>query len=327
MDTYMEELRVLAFESTAHTFGAALVEGDSVLCMDKAQFRTDTGGMKPYEVANHHVKQCVSVTQSVAGEADFDAVAYSESPGIGQCLRVGNVFAKSIALQNDVPVIPVNHCVAHIEIGRATTDASDPVFIYVSGGNTQVISFESGKYRVFGETLDIGVGNLLDRVARELGLGFPGGPAIERLAAKTDAVVEAPYTMKGMDIALGGIFTHFKELIHQSNTSPEVIANTVQETVFAMVVEATERALSHTQKEEVLLGGGVGCNQRLQEMLQVMTSERQCEVYIPENKFLVDNAGMIGVAANKIGINRAVAVSEAGVHPKRRTDEVEIPYR
>ena len=133
------------------------------------------------------------------------------------------------------------------------TKAKDPVLLYVSGANTQIIAYDGGKYRIFGETLDGGIGNFLDTFARDLGLGFPGGPIVEKLAKKGKNYIELPYVVKGMDISVGGIQTNVKQKLQTGKYSKEDLAYSVQETVFAMLVETAERAIAHTGKKELLL--------------------------------------------------------------------------
>jgi len=135
----------------------------------------------------------------------------------------------------------VNHCIAHLEIGIANTGCSDPVLLYASGGNTQVIALAEGRYRIFGETLDIGIGNMFDKLGRKLGLGYYAGPIIERLAGETDVYHELPYSVKGMDVSFSGIMTAALALQEKGVSLPE-ICNSVQETCFAMLMEVAERA-------------------------------------------------------------------------------------
>src|SRR3989338_1742784 len=104
--------------------------------------------------------------------------SFSQGPGIAPALLVGIKFAKEIASNLKIPLIGVNHCVAHLEIGKLLTKSNDPVLLYASGANTQIIAYEYGKYRIFGETIDQGIGNFIDAFARYIGLGFPGGPKI-----------------------------------------------------------------------------------------------------------------------------------------------------
>jgi bifunctional N6-L-threonylcarbamoyladenine synthase / protein kinase Bud32 len=220
----------------------------------------------------------------------------------------------------------VNHCVAHLEIGRILSGHSDPILLYASGANTQVIGYEAGAYRVFGETLDIGVGNFLDQVGRELKLGFPGGPKIEQLA-KQGKYYALPYTVKGMDVQFGGLVTRIKADV-AAQVAKEDICYSVQETVFAMLTEVAERALAHTRKKELVLGGGVACNTRLQEMCRIMCEARGATMFAPAREFLVDNAAMIAATGVLMHVRgSSTALEESCVLPHQRTDEVVVSWR
>jgi N6-L-threonylcarbamoyladenine synthase len=239
-------------------------------------------------------------------------------------------FAKGLSKKLRKPIVPVNHCIAHLEIGRLTK-AKNPLMLYASGANTQIISYSSNKYRVFGETLDIGVGNFIDNFARHLGMGFPGGPQIEKLAEKSKNYIELPYKVKGMDIALSGILTNLKQKIESKKFKKEDLAYSMQETVFAMLVEVSERALAHTEKSDLLLGGGVGCNKRLQEMCKIMCKERNAKFFVPENSLLIDNGSMIaflGEIMFKKGIKFDFNdLDKVNIKPRQRTDEVEVNWK
>ncbi|MFO8015851.1 MAG: KEOPS complex N(6)-L-threonylcarbamoyladenine synthase Kae1 [Candidatus Woesearchaeota archaeon] len=331
----------LGIESTAHTFGAAVVDDSgSVLSDEKDVFTTKEGegGMVPNEVAEHHRK----VRDEVIGRAldtagvgmeDVGLVSFSRSPGLAPCLVAGMETAKSIAEKHDIPILGVNHCIAHLEIGNLTTESKDPVLLYASGVNTQVIAYEGGKYRIFGETLDIGIGNFLDAFARHAGLGFPGGPKLEKLAEKSvmkkkGDIIKIPYVIKGMDVSFGGLLTNLKQKFDSKKYKLEDLAFSTQETVFAMLIEVSERAMAHTGKSELLLGGGVACNKRLQEMAKIMCRERGAECFIPENMFLVDNAAMIawlGLLEHKAGIKQNI--KNIDISPYERTDQVEVKWR
>ncbi len=328
-----KELVVVGIETTAHTFGVSVLKGKQVLSNERRLFTTEEGGMVPAKVADHHVEVCDQVFVSALEKAnisskDIDLIAFSNSPGMGHSLRIGAVFARSIALHLNKPLIPVNHCIAHLEIGRLLTNAEDPVLLYASGANTQVIAFESGKYRVFGETLDIGIGNFLDSFGRALGLGFPAGPMIEELARNGKKLISLPYTVKGMDVSFGGLLTNLKSKIKSGEYSKEDLCYSVQEHVFAMLVEVTERALAHTGKKEIVLGGGVACNKRLQEMSRIMCEERGAMSFCPGNQFLVDNAAMIAWTGYlKHSAGEKGLLKDTGIDPYERTDDVEILYR
>ncbi|MBN2567755.1 tRNA (adenosine(37)-N6)-threonylcarbamoyltransferase complex transferase subunit TsaD [Candidatus Woesearchaeota archaeon] len=335
-------MRVLGIESTAHTFGASVIdlakerEGEKAILSDeKSAFSTEEGGMVPGEVADHHVEAFDRVIRDALAKAgvrlrDVDLVAYSKSPGLGHTLRVGAMAARSIALLANRPLVGVNHCIAHLEIARLVTDAKDPVLLYASGANTQIIAYEAGRYRIFGETLDMGAGNFLDQFARALGLGFPGGPRIDALAKEGDekGFIELPYTVKGMDVSFGGLLTRLKHLIREGKRRREDLCYSVQETVFAMLLEVSERAMAHCDKDELVLGGGVACNGRLQEMAKAMCAERGARIFIPARPLLADNAAMIaylGGVMHRAGISDSVRT--AGIAPYERTDDVAVTWR
>ena len=162
-------------------------------------------------------------------------------------MRTGATVARALASYLEVPLVGVNHSVAHIEIGKLKTGAQDPVTLYASGGNTMVTAFESGRYRVFGETLDIALGNCLDVFAREAGLkhkkGLPLGAAVEQLAAKGRKLVSLPYVVKGMDLSLSGLLTAATAALQKGDCRLEDLCYSFQEHAFSMVTEVTERAL------------------------------------------------------------------------------------
>ncbi|MDD5700022.1 MAG: KEOPS complex N(6)-L-threonylcarbamoyladenine synthase Kae1 [Candidatus Nanoarchaeia archaeon] len=328
---------VLGIESTAHTFGVGVVKDGKILSNAKDTYTTEKGGIIPVEAARHHRekgKEIYEKSLNDAGinESEIDAIAFSEGPGLAPCLMEGLKFTKEIALRLKKPVVPVNHCIAHLEVGKIT-GSKDPVMLYVSGANTQVIAYASGKYRVFGETLDIGVGNFIDNFARFLGIGFPGGPAMQKLAENGKKYIELPYSVKGMDIALSGILTNLKQKIESRNYSHEDLCFSMQETVFAMLVEVAERALAYTGKRELLLAGGVACNSRLKEMAEKMCGERlkKTEFFVPENSLLTDNGAMIAYTG-EILFKSGIKVShkdadKLDVKPRQRTDDVEVSWR
>ena len=326
---------VLGIESTAHTFGVAVVMDGEILSNIGRSYTTEKGGIIPMEAAKHHQENkreiyFEALESSGIDEKEINAIAVSQGPGLAPCLLEGMRFVKELAKKLRKPIVPVNHCIAHLEIGRITR-AKDPVMLYVSGANTQIIAYASGKFRVFGETLDIGVGNFIDNFARYVGIGFPGGPVIQKLAKGGKKFIELPYTVKGMDIALSGILTNLKQKLESKRYALKDLAYSMQETVFAMLVETAERALAHTGKKELLLGGGVACNSRLQEMCKIMCKERRAKFFCPENSLLVDNAAMIaflGEIMLKKGIKvQGKSIEKLDIKPRQRTDDVEVKWR
>ncbi len=323
----------LGIEGTAHTVGVGIVDE---ACRVRANVwdmvKPERGGIHPREAANHHAETVVPLIAKAMEAAgvkfdDLDVVAFSQGPGLGPCLRTVATAARAMALTLKVPIVGVNHCVAHIEIGRGLTGCKDPALLYVSGGNTQVIAFARGRYRVFGETLDIGIGNMLDKFGREAGLPFPGGPRLEKLALDGKKLLPLPYSVKGMDVALSGMLTAALAL-RRSGESLEDIAFSIQETAFAMLTEVTERAMAHVGKDEVLLGGGVARNKRLKEMVGRMAADRGARMFVPPGDLCIDNGAMIawtGLLMHRAGVR--MGLEDTLIDQRFRTDEVAVTWR
>jgi len=329
----------LGIESTAHTFGISIVTDTKILSNCKRSFTTEDGegGMILYQVADHHVAVIQEVLQEALTKAqvkcaDITLIAFSQSPGIGPMLRIGAMTARTLSIELNIPLIGVNHCIAHLEIGRFLTNAKDPILVYASGANTQIIGYASGKYRVFGETLDIGIGNFLDQLGRMLGLGFPAGPKIGILANKyrnsgTCEYIKLPYSIKGMDVGFGGILTYIKDTL-LGIYPVEQICYCVEETVYSMLCEVAERALAHCNKNEIVLGGGVACAPRLQEMCKIMCEARGAKSYVLPNEYNVDNAAMISVTGMLMfKAGERTQVADAKIDAYLRTDDVAVTWR
>ncbi len=323
----------LGIEGTAHTFGVGIVSSKGKVLANVARvYKPKEGGIHPRESAQAHTRNARLVLDEALREAgvkleDIGLIAFSQGPGLGPCLRTAATAARALSARLEIPIIGVNHCIAHIEIGRLTEGAKDPVTLYVSGGNTQVIAFDAGRYRVFGETLDIPVGNCLDVFAREVGLPHPGGPRVEKLARKGKRYLELPYSVKGMDLSFSGLMTEAVRKYRQG-AKLEDLAYSLQETAFAALVEVTERAVAHTEKRELMLTGGVAANSRLREMLRLMAEEHGARFYVPPMELCADNGAMIGwtgLLAYEHGVRQKL--EETKVIQRWRTDEVEIRWR
>jgi N6-L-threonylcarbamoyladenine synthase len=323
----------LGIEGTAHTAGIGIMDDSGrVLANVIDMISGEKGGIHPREAANHHVQVIPELIDKALAEAklnhrDIGLVAFSQGPGLGPCLRTAATAARALALSLDVPIIGVNHCVAHLEIGRKVSGCDDPALLYASGGNTQVIAYAGGKYRVFGETLDIGIGNMLDKFGRETGLKFPSGPKIEQLARDGKKLLGIPYSVKGMDVAFSGILTAALQL-KKKGASMEDLCFSLQEVCFSMLVEVTERAMAHVEKNEVLLGGGVVQNKRLQEMVRMMAEERGAKMFVPPGRLCIDNGAMIawtGILMYNSGTR--MSVDDTSINQRFRTDEVDVTWR
>ena len=269
----------IGFEGSANKLGVGIVSDGVVLSNVRHTYHAPAGqGFLPRDTAAHHRKHVLDVLRRALDEArvtpaDIDCVCFTKGPGMGAPLVSVAVVARTVAQLWRKPLVAVNHCVGHIEMGRLVTGARSPTVLYVSGGNTQVIAYSQQKYRIFGETIDIAVGNCLDRFARVLKLSNDPSPGynIEQLAKQGTKYVELPYVVKGMDVSFSGILSHIesqgREKLERGECTAADLCYSLQETVFAMLVEITERAMAHCGSQEVLIVGGVGCNVRLQEMM------------------------------------------------------------
>lgn len=326
---------IVGIECTAHTFGVGVVNSrGKILSNVRDMFTTEKGGIIPIQAAKHHedVSEKIwkeALEKANVSEGQIKIIALANAPGLAPCLLAGMKFAKKKALELGLKIIEINHCIAHLEIGQSI-GAKDPILLYASGANTQIIGYSGKKYRVFGETLDIGIGNFLDKFARHCGLGFPGGPKLEKeaLKAKEEDYTELPYSIKGMDISLSGMETKLRQLYDKGEKLAN-LAFSMQETAFAMLVEAAERALAHTGKKELVLGGGVACNSRLQEMCRKMCKDRGAKFFVPEKEFLVDNGGMIAYAGWLMfkKSSKCLDPSKVDIRPRERTDMVDVTWR
>ncbi|MAF99388.1 MAG: UGMP family protein [Nanoarchaeota archaeon] len=312
---------ILGVETTAHTFGVGIVNNKgTVLANELDIFTSAEHGMIPEEIVEHHKEVAEKVLSDALKVAsvtweDIDYISYSAGPGLDPALWTGYHIAKKWAEENGKKLIGVNHPAAHLSIGKVLHNLKDPCYLYVSGVNTQII-VEDSTYKVIGETLDLGLGNMLDKFGRIIGLGFPAGPDIEKLAAQ-GSYVELPYVVKGMDTSFSGILTRAMQLF-EKGASKEDLCYSVQETCFAMLTEVVERAMAHAGKKELLLVGGVGANQRFCEMLTIMCKERDATFYKVPMKLARDNGAMIAWE----GYLRKDSSGDIEVNPHWRIDEI-----
>src|SRR3989338_3467774 len=169
----------LALEGTAHTAAVAVVNSTKHIFFDERDMlQSEKGGIIPHEAAKHHSEVFDRLIQKALLEISaqgitLDCIAVSRSPGLAPCLKVTFEKAKALAQELHLPLVGVNHCIAHLTSAHLFTDVIDPVYVFVSGANTQIIALEGKRFRIFGETLDTGIGNALDKFGRSLGLGFP----------------------------------------------------------------------------------------------------------------------------------------------------------
>ncbi|MCY4252348.1 MAG: KEOPS complex N(6)-L-threonylcarbamoyladenine synthase Kae1 [Thaumarchaeota archaeon] len=325
----------LGIESTAHTFSCAIVERgrrSRILHDERRVYAPPEGqGIHPREASRHHAAEaaaCLAACLEGAGAraSEVDAMAYAAGPGLGPCLRVGAVVARALASYHGVPLYPVHHAIGHIELGKMLTKTRDPLVLLVSGGHTMLLAFSAGRWRVFGETLDITLGQLFDQFGRSLGLASPCGRQVEAMAARGGEYIALPYTVKGNDVSLSGLCSAAMQAV-ASGASRESASHSLQETAFAMVCEATERALALTRRRELLVVGGVAANSRLSSMLRRMSRRHSCRLAAAPVKYAGDCGAQIAWAgALEASVSGPVKPEEATVRQSWRLDEVDIAY-
>jgi len=331
---------ILGLEGSANKIGVGVVSDGKILSNPRRTYNAPPGqGFLPRDTADHHRKYVLIVVSEALKEAnitssEIDAVAFTKGPGMGAPLVSVAVVARTLAQMWKVPIIGVNHCIAHIEMGRLITGADNPTVLYVSGGNTQIIAYSEKRYRIFGETIDIAVGNCLDRFARALKLSNDPSPGynIEQAAKKGKKFLPLPYVVKGMDVSFSGILSFIEDRVDSLITSGEYTGEdlcfSLQETLFAMLTETTERAMAHTGSQEVLIVGGVGCNLRLQEMVKVMCEERGARLYATDMRFCIDNGAMIAQAGWHMFNHKMLTPwSDTTITQRFRTDDVLVNWR
>jgi N6-L-threonylcarbamoyladenine synthase len=327
-------LYYLGIESTAHTFGASVVtETGNILSDVRDVYKSSVGtGIHPREAAEHHstiaaVVLGETLKQANVSASDLEAIAVALGPGLGPCLRVGATVARSLATYLRIPLIGVNHAIGHIEIGILTTSARDPLVVLVSGGHTSIAAYAGCRWRIFGETEDITIGNLFDMFAREINLPSPAGPEIEKLTYKADKFIPLPYVVKGNDVSYSGLLTASLSKL-RSGEELGNICYSMQEVSCSMLAEAVERSLAYTGKKEILLTGGVAANKSLQDKLEKVAEIHDAVCYTVQSPFTGDNGAQIawtGVLALKAGM--MTRIEDSRVRPRWRLEDVDIPWR
>ncbi|MCL5440873.1 MAG: tRNA (adenosine(37)-N6)-threonylcarbamoyltransferase complex transferase subunit TsaD [Candidatus Marsarchaeota archaeon] len=323
-------MAVIGIESSAHTFGVGIVENGKVLSNSKAMFKISDRGIIPMEVADHHAENAGKVIADAIDAAgisagDLEAVGYTKGPGIGPCLRAGQLAGKAVSSSYGIPLFPVNHGIAHIEIAKGMGKMGDPLVVYVSGGNSQILAMERkpfSHYHVYGETFDIGVGNMLDSFARAAKLNPAWGSTVEK-EARGGRYIGMPYTVKGMDFAFSGLLTNAVKALGTNRRKD--VAFSLQETAFSMICEAAERALLLTGKKEMLACGGVAQSSRLGEMLESVAGSHGIRFYRAPNEFNADNGAMIAMVAEKM-LDSGMRREAPTIDQKFRIDRAEIGW-
>ncbi|MCL4404879.1 MAG: tRNA (adenosine(37)-N6)-threonylcarbamoyltransferase complex transferase subunit TsaD [Candidatus Marsarchaeota archaeon] len=325
-------MAVLGIESSAHTFGVGISENGKILANSKRMYNITASGMIPSRVAEFHASNAKGVIEEAMASAgigfsEISAISYTKGPGLGPCLRIGQLAALTLAERLNVPVYPVNHAVGHIKITEHLSGIKDPLAVYVSGGNSQILGAVDKPFRhynVYGETLDIGVGNMLDNYARAAKLNPAWGSTVAKVA-ENGSYVGMPYTVKGMDFTFTGLLTNAIKML-ESNPVKDV-SYSIQETAFSMIAEAAERAMLLTRNNGIILCGGVAQSKRLQEILRAMSLSHGSKFFVAPNEYNADNGAMIayvGELMHKGG--KRVKESELTIMQRYRVDEVDLSW-
>jgi len=323
----------LGIESTAHTFGASLVDGqDRIVTNVNSTYRPPVGvGIHPRKASEHLASVADEIVRTALStkddsSVDPDVIAYAAGPGLGPCLRIGATVGRALSSFLKKPLVPVHHGVAHLDIAMSIAKARDPLAVLVSGGHTSILIHVGKRWRVYGETQDITLGNLLDMFARDAKLPSPGGLSVSKEATKGENMIKLPYTVKGNDVAYSGLLTAATSALRRRGNLADICFS-LQETAFAMLAEAVERSLAQTRRCEVLIAGGVAASSRLKEMIGSVAEDHGASFHPVPVEYSGDCGAQIacsGRLAYESGIT--VSTSDSFVIPRWRMDEVDVPW-
>ena len=297
-------MNVLGIECTAHTLSIGICKNSTILSNVIDTYFSGKDGFIPRKLADHHSDVFFPTLKSSLEKAsltieDIDLISFSQGPGIGAPLSVGVGLSKFLSNRFDIPLIGVNHPYAHVEISKLFCKEKDPLILYVSGGNTQILEHKKDKffYKVIGETLDIGIGNMFDSFARSIKMEHAHGSALSKLAENGN-YIDLPYSVKGLNLVYSGLQTAAEKAA--KTHSHKDVAYSLMETAFAMTCEVTERALFLTNKKSLIACGGVAQNRTLQSMLKSLCSDSSIRFGVAPDEFNRDNGAMIAYAGFKL---------------------------
>ena len=327
---------ILAIESSCDETSAAVISNGKVLnnIIATQKVHANYGGVVPELASREHMKNIVPVVDQAMKEAgiseqDLDAVAFTKGPGLLGALLVGNSFAKGLSMGLNIPLIEVNHMQAHIL--SHFIDEPRPEFPFlcltVSGGHTQLVVVRDHlDMEVIGETVDDAVGEAFDKSAKLMGLPYPGGPLIDKLAKEGDAKrFDFPKSdMPDYSFSFSGIKTAILYFLReQIQTNPDFIeknkedlAASIQRVLIEMLMDKLEKAVKDLGINQIAIAGGVSANSGLRNTLELKAEEKGWKVFIPEFQYCTDNAGMIAMAAHYKFLNQDFAGLESVPDPR-----------
>lgn len=318
---------VLGIETSCDETGVAIYDSDAGLrshaLFSQIDIHAEYGGVVPEIASRDHVRKLLPLINQCLAKAgldrgDIDAVAYTAGPGLIGALLVGTATGRSIAMALGVPALATHHMEGHLLAPMLESDelAVPFVALLVSGGHSMLVEVRAiGEYRILGETLDDSAGEAFDKTAKLLGLGYPGGPALAKLAVNGNPKrfsFPRPMTNRpGLDFSFSGLKTHTRNLwlnSEQDETTQADIAAGFQEAVVDTLLIKCRRAMEHTRAGQLIIAGGVGANLSLRETLQRAGKKAGWKVSYPRLEFCTDNGAMIAFA----GCQRLMAGQHTG---------------
>ena len=306
---------ILGIETSCDDTGAAVYDSQRGLVAHKLYSQVNThipyGGVVPELAARDHIRKLLPLIKAVLKDAglqkrDLDGVAYTAGPGLAGALLVGAALGQSIAFSLGIPSIGVHHMEGHLLAPMLEERHPDFPFLalLVSGGHTQLVDVrQAGEYEILGESLDDAVGEAFDKVAKLLGLGYPGGPAIANAAEAGNATrfhFPRPMTDRpGLAFSFSGLKTFTAEIVKRHELDGQTIADIArafQDAAVDTLIIKTKRGLEQTNRNRFVVAGGVGANRHLRSRLDVLAGKMDCELYYPRPEFCTDNGAMIAYA-------------------------------
>ena len=311
---------ILAIESSCDDTAAAVLKDNEVLsnCIANQEIHRDYGGVVPELASRAHQANIVPVVQQALSIANIDkkeltAIAYTRGPGLVGSLLVGSSFAKSLSLSLDIPLVEVNHMQAHILCHFIKNKEKKPpkfpfLGVTISGGHTQLILVEDFfKMTEIGTTLDDAIGEAFDKCGKTMGLDYPAGPEIDKLAinGNPEAFKFPIPKVKDFDVSYSGVKTAFLNLILKNiNKNRNFIKDnlndlcaSIQKTLVEIIMNKIEKASNSLKINRVVIGGGVAANSEIRRVLNDMSISSDWEIFIPPLEYTTDNAAMIGIVA------------------------------
>lgn len=306
----MKDIITLGIESSCDETSVAIVKnGREVLTNiinTQIEIHKQFGGVVPEIASRKHIDNISNVTKQALKEAnmsfeDIDVVACTYGPGLVGALLVGVGYAKALSFALNKPLIGVNHIEGHISANYITFPKLEPPFLclVISGGHTHLIYIEDyTKFKILGKTRDDAIGEAYDKVARVIGLEYPGGPKIDKLAKEGQASIKLPETyFDNLDFSFSGIKTAVLNLNHKEpNINKADLCASFEKATTDMLINNTTKAIKEMNVNKVALAGGVSANSYIRERFKILGKELGIDIYYPELKLCTDNAAMIASA-------------------------------